>query len=118
MSYDFAIWKRSATTKTAMLADAYDAMCHERGHAAVDSFDVAELSRAIQALYGGPAAQDAPFVLDGGSHDGSSWLIVNCTHPAASSVRDSILDLVLSRGLLLYDPQRAVVWGNTRPAKN
>ena len=116
MSYDFAVWKRSATTKTAMLIDAYEAICAASAHSAVDNFDTAELERALQHHCEILDIDELPFAVETGEAAGSSWLVVNCPFSAADEIRDVLVTMALDRGLMVYDPQRQVVWGNRRPA--
>ncbi len=117
MSFDFAVWKRSARTKTAMLADSYESICAASGHAAVDGFDTAGLQRALQDHYGVTDPDDLPFAVETGEAVGSSWLVVNAPFSGADEVRDVLVELALARGLMVYDPQREVVWGNRRPSE-
>jgi hypothetical protein len=44
-----------------------------------------------------------------------SWLIVECSHSAGDQVARKVAAVAVASGLLMYDPQRNVVWGNTRP---
>ena len=66
MSYDFAIWRRSERTKTAMLADAYDAICDGSDHPAMAPFELGALERALREQFGDLDAVDGPIVCEAG----------------------------------------------------
>jgi len=123
MSFDLAIWKRSATTKTAMLAEVYAAICDgQTAHPAITTFDLAELEAALKAEFGDytkePDMFGCPIQCERGASDSGSWLIAHCEHSAAGDVSSRVIPIALDRGLLVYDPQRQTVWGNKRPPKN
>ena len=118
MSYDFAIWKRSETAKTAMLAEAYKCICNGGSHWAMAPFDLAALEGALKREFGAyTTATPGEVLCESGTADGASWLVVQCSHSAAASVAPRVASIALSQGLLVYDPQRNVVFGNKRPDK-
>src|SRR5688572_16219642 len=122
MSFDLAIWKRSATTKTAMLAEVYGAICNgQTAHPAMGTFDLPELERALKAEFGNyskePDMFDCPIHCERGASDSGTWLIVQCQHSESEEVKSRVIPIALERGLLVYDPQRQAVWGNQRPPK-
>ena len=122
MSFDLAIWKRSATTKTAMLAEVYEAICNGRtDHPAMREFDLPALERALQAEFGDytkdPEMLDCPINCYRGVSDSGCWLTVHCSHSVAADVLSRVIPIALSQGLLVFDPQRQAVYGNKRPQK-
>ena len=121
MSFDLAIWKRSETTKTAMLLDVYREICEGRAsHPAIATFNLALLETALKAEFGDydrePDMFDCPINCDRGVSDSGCWLVVHCSHPTAQNVLSRIVPISTSQGLLVFDPQRQAVYGNKRPA--
>lgn len=123
MSFDLAIWKRSPTTKTAMVVQVYEAICNGQSHPATAAFDVAEFESALISEFGN--YQNEPDMFDciihsvGSASDGSNcWLIISCAHSNSAEVSSRLLPLALQRDLMVYDPQRQAVWGNKRPPKS
>lgn len=118
MSYDFAIWKRSAETKTAMLAEAYASICDGDCHSAMAHFELQSLEQAVKAEFGDYTVEvDGPIICASGSTQTASWMIVHCSHSAATDISSRLVPIALALGLLVYDPQRSCVWGNKRPSK-
>lgn len=118
MSYDLAIWKRSEITKTAMLAEAYKAICDGCDHPAMAPFDLSALERVLQDEFGDYRnTADGTIICETGSTVAASWLVVQCAHSMAESVTAKVVAIALGQGLLVYDPQRGAVWGNKRPSK-
>ena len=118
MSYDFAIWKRSATTKTAMLEETYFAICAGHDHPAMAPFDLPALERAIKAEFGDyTASVEGPIVCEASGTSAANWLIVSCAHSVSEVIFSRLAPIALEQGLLVYDPQRGGVWGNKRPTK-
>ena len=114
MSYDLAIWKRSATTKTAMLAQAYRALSEGRDHPAMQRLDLSELARALKDEFGDYDTAQCVIACATGQTQRADWLTIQCSFSDADSVVSRLVPLVLDLGLMLYDPQREVVWGNRR----
>lgn len=118
MSFDLAIWKRSENTKTAMLAEAYTAICKGDDHPAIAPFDLNVLEKALKTEFGDYTnTVEGPIVCETGSSIRANWLIVQCAHSLAVSVLAKVIPIALAQGLLVYDPQRQAVWGNRRPPK-
>jgi hypothetical protein len=118
MSYDLAIWKRSETTKTAMLAEAFKCICDGGSHRAMAPFDLAALESALKREFGDySTATEGEILCESGTAQGVGWLVVHCAHSAAASISQRVASIALSQGLLVYDPQRTVVFGNKRPSK-
>ncbi len=118
MSYDLAIWKRSETTKTAMVAEAYKCICDGHSHPAMAPFDLVALASALEHEFGDhTGASEGEILSETGTVDGASCLVVHCAHSAAASISPRVAAIALSQGLLVYDPQRDVVFGNKRPPK-
>jgi hypothetical protein len=115
MSYDFGIWKRSASTKTAMLAEAFTAISEGDAHPAIAPFDLKELEQALEAAFGEYKKDPESMICcDARSSEAGSWMIVQCSFPDAKTVEAKLVPIALELGLLLYDPQRGIVWGNKR----
>jgi hypothetical protein len=113
-----AIWKRSETTKTAMLAEVYDAICEGRDHPAMAPFDLAALERALKDEFGDYENHVVGSVVcETGSTATASWLVVRCAASMAQSVVAKVVPVAIALDLLVYDPQRRCVWGNKRPPK-
>jgi hypothetical protein len=114
--YRYAIWKRSATTKTAMLESCYEAITRGETHDAMDVFDAREIDDEIRKEFqvdlGGPARAVGMELLESSS---VAWLLVSCHAVLAPEVSSYIVPLALQRELMVYDPQRGAVWGNRRP---
>jgi len=118
MSYDLAIWKRSTTTKTAMLAEAFEALSEGRDHPAMTKFDVQGLEQALKDAFGDyDKNADCLIACAWGSTTVADWLLIQCNFPVAEEVLEKIVPIALDLELLIYDPQREVVWGNRRPQK-
>jgi hypothetical protein len=115
MSYDYIAWKRSPKTKTAMLADVYQATGRGEDHPAMAPFDTATVERDLKEIFGDVNRNpDGPF-LYGINHGGTSpWLSFSVNHSQVEAVTDKIVALALRHGLMVYDPQRGAVWGNRR----
>jgi hypothetical protein len=80
MSYDFGIWKRSASTKTAMLADAYMAISEGDAHPAIAPFDLTLLEQAFEIAFGAYKNDpEAIICCDARSSEAGSWMIVQCS---------------------------------------
>jgi hypothetical protein len=123
MSFDLAIWKRSPTTKTAMIVQVYEAICEDQPHPATGAFDVAEFESALISEFGNykkePDAFDCLIHSGGSACDGSNcWIIVCCAHPMAAEVESRLIPLALQRELMVYNPQRQSIFGNKRPPKS
>lgn len=118
MSFDLAIWKRSATTRTAMLAEAYNAICAGGDHPAMAPFELHPLERALEAEFGDyKNTLDSIIVCETGTTPAANWLIIQCAHSNSELVAEKVVPIALKLGLLVYDPQRQAVWGNKRPEK-
>ena len=122
MSFDLAIWKRSPTAKTAMLAEVYGVICDGQTiHPAIAPFDLSDLEAALRSEFGDytkePEMFDCPIHCDRGESESGTWLIVQCGHSDAAEVSSRVVPIALERGLMVYDPQRQAVWGNKRPPK-
>lgn len=117
MSYDFAIWKRSETTKTAMLAEAYEALSLGRDHPAMTTFDAEQLDQALKNEFGNDKDTNSLIACAWGNTANADWLLVQCSFADADEVISKIVPIVLDLELLVYDPQKEIVWGNKRPRK-
>lgn len=103
MSYDLAIWKRSATTKTAMLAEAYKCICDGGSPSAMAPFDLAALESALKHEFGDySTATEGEILCESGTAQGVGWLVVHCAHSAAASISQRVASIALSQGLLVY----------------
>lgn len=118
MSYDFAIWKRSADTKTAMLLESYEALSHGDSHPAMQGFNGKKLEKALKKEFDYEKTKpECMIALAPGSRDKVNWMMIHCNFPDAGEVTERVLPIVLDMELMLYDPQRECVWGNKRPRK-
>ncbi|MBD8528178.1 hypothetical protein [Pseudomarimonas arenosa] len=116
MSYDFAIWKRAESAKTAMLAEVYAAVCDDRSHLAMAPFDLPALESVLKAEFGDYSVDaDLEILCYPGQTESVCWMIVASPYSAAGDVHARLVPIVLEHGLLLYDPQRKSVVGNKRP---
>jgi hypothetical protein len=116
MSHDFAIWKRSDATKTAMLLEVYDAICEGRDHPAMAKFAVERVEAALQKAFGSAKDKDKLITWNSWSTEQANWIFVHCGHDAASEVAQRLGSLAMRFSyLLVYDPQRIAVWANRRP---
>ena len=121
MSYDLAIWKRSPTTKTAMLDACYQAIIDGTDHEAMARFDDEPLMAGLEKAFGtrhtqwfGDDADKAPFLYETGSGEHGNWMLLTCTYSAIQQVFPVVADLAVGQGLMVDDPQRGAVWGNRR----
>ena len=134
MSYDLAIWKRSPTTKTAMLQECYEAILEDTDHIAMDFFDQTELIKDFEKEYGtwqgeyfgnvsedenanDNAIDDCPFLFHTGQGKFGNWFLFHLKWSAHQTTTQTIINIALKHSLMVYDPQRACVWGNKRPPK-
>ncbi len=118
MNSTLAIWRRSETTKTAMLAEAYNAICEGSDHPAMAPFDLAALERALKDAFGDYENNlVGSVVCETGSTAAANWLVVRCAASMAQSVAAKVVPIALGLDLLVYDPKRQCVWGNKRSPK-
>ncbi len=118
MSFDFAIWRRSPTTKTAMLAEVYESIRQGRDHPAMATFDLPAFEEALRDEFGAAAFEtDGLLLFASGSSPNANWAIVECAHSVANEVAMRLIPVALAHELLVYDPQGKGVWGNKRPPK-
>src|SRR5262249_16063125 len=111
MSFDLAIWKRSATTKTAMLAEAYNAICDGRDHQGRGPFDLSRVERALEGEFVDyKNSLDSIILCETGTTPAANWLIVQCAHSKSELVAEKVVPIALKLDLLVYDPQREAVW--------
>lgn len=118
MSYDFGIWRRAVTTKTAMVVEVWQAITEEHGHPAMGDFDAASVLAEIAQRF--PSAQSDPdnALLGSAGRDGdAAWIVIHAPHSAAQEYTNLLMEIALAHGLMLWDPQRGAVWGNRRPPK-
>lgn len=115
MSYDYILWKRSPDAKTAMLAAVYKATGQGNDHPAMAPFDIGEIDRALKDEFGDVNEDpDGPFLYTFDQGEISPWLSINVNHSQVAAVTDRIIAVALQHGLMVYDPQRELVWGNRR----
>jgi len=124
MAYDLAIWKRSARTKTAMLAECYEAIMEDKDHTAMDFFDENLLLKDFEKEYGklhaeyfGEDVDDCPFLFSQGKGEFGNWILFHLNWSKYQETTNKIVTIALQHGLMVYDPQRGAVWGNRRPPK-
>ncbi len=118
MSYDYLIWRRSPTAKTAMLKACCDATAEGRSHEAMAEFDVDSFVQDLQAEFGDVNNDpEGPFLYGVDSGDAAPWISVNVSYSSIEDVTPVLVRLVLKHNLMLYDLQRECVWGNRRPSK-
>jgi hypothetical protein len=116
MSYDYAIWKRADTAKTAMLAEVYKAICDSTPHPAMAAVDMTAFVHDLDLKFHSPNENaDGPFLYEWTQNDALAYVVLNCNFSAISEVEPVVVALALEHGLLVYDPQRELVWGNKRP---
>lgn len=128
MSFDLAIWRRSPTTKTAMIVEVYESL-EQRDHPAAALFDTEEFVDAACAKFGRLELSDPemawiPISEEGGGSVGVSlypWVGSSsaCVHvsgpfDASQATISALLPLVIERNLMLYDAQAQVVYNNRR----
>lgn len=119
MSYDLAIWQRSESTKTAMLAEAYAAICEGGDHPAMAPFDRPAVEKSLRVEFRHSKFDPrAGIVIESGRGKSADWIIVQFGHSMAEDIVPVVVTVALSRGLLVYDPQRECVRGNKRPKKS
>jgi len=115
MSYDYIVWKRSPTTKTAMLADVYQMTGRGEDHPAMAPFDTETVERDLKGIFGDVNSNpDSPFLYSIDHGATSPWLSFMVNHSQVGAVTDRIIGLALRHGLMVYDPQRGAVYGNRR----
>lgn len=110
MSYDFGIWKRAATTKTAMVLEAWHAITQEHGHPAMGDFDAEAVLAEIAAPFPGEATDPDDALIASSGRDGeTAWIIIHAPHSAVARYTGVLMEVALSHGLMLWDPQRGAV---------
>ena len=118
MSYDFGIWKRAATSKTAMVLDAWHAITQEHGHPAMGDFDAEAVLAEIAARFPDEATDpDNALIASSGRDAETAWIVIHAPQSAVEHYTGILMEVALSHGLMLWDPQRGAVWGNRRPPK-
>jgi hypothetical protein len=119
MSFDLAFWKRSPTTKTAMINACYDAIIEGTTHPEMAPFDRESVVADIVQLLGSPTDPYNPFgfQLDQGKGPHGDWIIVSVVHSKAHEVNDKLVKIAVKHGIMLYDPQVQGVYNNRRPKK-
>ena len=117
MSYDYIIWKRADTTKTAMLAEVYKAICESKPHPAMAAVDMTAFVENIDKSFNKPNEDDdGPFLYEWTQNDEMAYVVLNCSRSTVRQVEPIVVALALEHGFLIYDPQQELVWGNKRPA--
>lgn len=110
-----AIWKRAPSVRTAMLSEAYEAICNNVGHEAMDTFDSVKLKKALVKEFGKQImGKGEPFKLEFGSADNSTWALCHLPVGTRFDVIGRIVTIAMNQCLLIYDPQIEGVWGNRR----
>jgi hypothetical protein len=124
MSFDLVIWKRAATTKTAMLKTCYAAIIEEQDHPAMEAFDEEVLLSSFAEEFGvrqkdhfGVDTDACPFLYSVGRGSFGNWMVCNLNWSTHLEASKKIVQIALQQGLLVYDPQHESVWGNKRPVK-
>lgn len=115
MSYDYLLWKREPTAKTAMLAEVCKATGEGTDHPAMATFDVEVFERSLKAEFGDVNNDpDGPFLYWINPGERAPWLKLNVNYSQVEAVTDKIVALAVKHGLLVYDLQCGAVWGNRR----
>lgn len=124
MSYDLALWKRSARTKTAMLKDCYNSITQEKDHISMDFFDNEPFYSEMEIEFGkrqpqyfGTEIDDCPFLYETGKGQYGNWIVFNLTFTNHQETNNKIIEIAVKNGIMVYDPQRECVYGNKRPKK-
>jgi hypothetical protein len=124
MSFDLVIWKHSARTKTAMIQECYDAIINNKDHTAMDFFNEYILLNDFEIEFGkrqkdyfGGEVDNCPFLYSTGREEFGNWIIMNLNWSTHQETKNKIVAIALKHGLMVYDPQQKVVWGNKRPPK-
>lgn len=95
-----------------MLAEVYAAICEDRDHPAMATFDLKRVERDLEKEFSG----DQAVAWNSDSSANATWIFLHCGFSAANEVAQRIAAIVVKHDyLLLYDPQRICVWGNRRP---
>lgn len=116
MSYDYFIWKRSDTTKTAMLEEVSDAICETLPHPAMAVANMTAFVQEIDLHFHKPNENpESPFLYEWNQNDELAYVVIFCNYSTIKQVEPVVVDLAVKHGFLIYDPQRETVWGNKRP---
>jgi hypothetical protein len=115
MSYDYFIWKRSDTTKTAMLDEVSDAICDAMPHPAMALADMTAFVRDLDLFNKSNEHSETPFVYEWNQNKELAYVVINCFYSTIKQVEPVAVELAVKHGFLIYDPQREVVWGNKIP---
>lgn len=82
------------------------------------NFDVQGLEDALSDAFGDDDKNaECLIACAWGSTKDADWLLIQCNFSKAEEVLEKIVPIALDLELLIYDPQREVVWGNRRPQK-
>lgn len=116
--FQFAIWKRAPTAKTAMLAECFASIQAGLSHDAMAVFDAAPLEQAIREHFQLDRSGTSSAVRVRTQRTETASSITVTTTPAAMpDTRDFIVPAALELSLMVFDPQAGAVWGNRRPPK-
>jgi hypothetical protein len=116
VSYDYFIWKRSDTTKTAMLEGVSDAISDALPHPAMAVVDMTAFVQEIDLHFHKPNEDpESPFLYEWNQNDELAYVVILCNYSTIKQVEPVVVDLAVKHGFLIYDPQREAVWGNKRP---
>ncbi|MDR1821064.1 MAG: hypothetical protein LBQ91_01370 [Oscillospiraceae bacterium] len=119
MSYDFAFWKRSKLTKTAMLRETYESICNGNDHISMAFFDAQKVLNDLKDSFGYlddfESADSVPFTMDIGQGENGNWIILNCIYSKAKQVEEKCIEIAVKNDIMLYNPQQTSVWNNKRP---
>jgi hypothetical protein len=133
LSFDLSVWRRSPTTKTAMIVQVYEVI-GTADHPAAGMFDADEFVRAAAGLYeldlGHQSDGSTSIVIPNisGAFDGEPFAItlwpwtgatsacvsITGNHEGLRDAKAAMLPLIEARDLMLYDPQSQSVYNNRR----
>ena len=107
-----------------MLLECYAAIVEDNDHTAMDFFDEVLVFNRLEAEYGrrkpqyfGDEADDCPFLYSTGRGEFGNWIYFNLNWSTHRETTEKILLIAIENGLMLYDPQSKLVWGNRKPHK-
>jgi hypothetical protein len=120
MSCDFAVWKRSPATKTAMVKEVHDAIGQDRSHPAMARFDPKNFESCLRSEFAAELMDGLlPFEFESCDFTGETgnWFNVHLGYGKLAEHTKLLVHAAVECGLMVYDPQRGVVYGNSRPKR-
>lgn len=116
-----------ADDEDGMLGAVYSSIGDDRSHPAMARFDVAAFIAELATKYPVIDANDPsdaalsdprgePPLYDVGDFTGeaANWVTFDIAYSQVAAASSNIVDVALRHGLLVYDPERGVVWGDKR----